>query len=373
MLPYAKPSEIGLDAQRLQVAYDLLEKWTSGPVPDVPGGVIAVGRHGKLVEPRFFGRQSPEADAPPIRRDAMFVLASLSKPITYLGAMQMVERGLFNLSDKVTRHIPDFAAHHKEETLVQHLFTHTSGMPDMLENNAALRKMHAPLSAFITAAIRDTVPLFPPGTSYSYQSMGTLVAAELIQRLSGLTIRDYLKREVFDPLGLKATTLGSRGFDRERIVRLQTPAYQAPSFGWNSPYWHELGAPWGGLISTPDEFAVLCQLMLNGGEYRGTRLLAPETVRRMTTNRMEDHPDLPDSIRRKHRWGLGWKLNSPTQEDTLGDLLSSRAYGHLGSTGNLFWIDPERDGFCILFTSAERARAPWRLVHLSNAVSAAFV
>ena len=128
----AKLEELGFDPSRLQRAYDLLEEWTAGPDAPVPGGAILVGCRGRIVDPRFFGRQGPEKDAERIRRDDMFLLASISKPVTYLGALMLVERGLLNLSDRVARHIPDFAAHHKEEFLVQHLFTHTSGMPDML-------------------------------------------------------------------------------------------------------------------------------------------------------------------------------------------------------------------------------------------------
>lgn len=220
-LPKAEPAELKLDPRRLQDAYDLLESWTQpakkGEAAPVPGGAILVGRHGKIVEPRFFGRQGPELDAEPIRRDGIFLLASISKPITYLGAMLLVERGLLNLSDPVTRYIPDFAAHHKEETLVAHLFTHTSGLPDMLENNTELRRAHAPLAKFIDGAIRDTVPLFRAGTGLSYQSMGTLVVAEIVQRLTGATIHDFLQKEIFDPLKLRSTALGSRHLERKRL------------------------------------------------------------------------------------------------------------------------------------------------------------
>src|SRR4029434_5389973 len=106
---------------------------------------------------------------------------------------------------------------HKETTLVQHLFTHTSGMPDMLPNDQELRASHAQLERFIAAAIRDTVPLFPPGTSWSYQSMGTLVVAELIQKLSGQSIHDFLQREILDPLSLRSTRLGSKGLPAQRL------------------------------------------------------------------------------------------------------------------------------------------------------------
>jgi CubicO group peptidase (beta-lactamase class C family) len=371
-LPLARPSEIGLDITRLQRAYDLLDEWTSGPDAPLPGGAIAVGRHGKLVEPRFFGRQGPEPDAPPIRRDAIFLLASITKPVVYLGALLLVERGLLNLSDPVMRYLPDFAAHHKEATLVQHLFTHTSGLPDMLPADKELRAEHAPLDRFIAAAIRDTVPLFPAGTGWSYQSMGTLVVAAIVQQISGRSIHEFVQAEIIDPLRLKSTRLGSIGLPEQRIVRVQTPAWHGADFGWNSKYWRELGAPWGTMFSTPDDFAVICQFMLGGGQVGDVRLLSPSTIRQMTTNRLDDYPDLPEPIRRTQPWGLGWKLNAPGTPGALCDLLGRQAFGHTGSTGNLLWMDPATQGFCILMTTAERARAPWRLVHLSNAVAAAF-
>ena len=373
-LPHAAPEEIGLDPRRLQAAYDLLEKWTTGRDAPVPGGAVLVGRNGKIVAPRFFGRMGPEPDAPAIRKDAMFLLASITKPVTYVGAMLLVERGLLNLTDRVTRYVPEFKGHGKEDTLVFHLFTHTSGLPDMLDANEQLRREHAPLKKFIEGAIRDTVPLFKPGTKLSYQSMGTLIVAEIVQRLSGLAIDEFLRREVFAPLGLKSTALGSRGLPRERLVRVQVPDYQTGSdFGWNSEYWHQLGAPWGGMFSTPEDFAVLCQLMLSGGRWGDVRLLSPASVTMMTTNRLEDLPELPEPVRRTQPWGLGWRLNHAGTPGSWGDLLGRHVFGHTGATGTMAWIDPQTRGFCLLFTSAIHEKAPWRLTHLSNAVAAAFV
>ena len=372
-LPHARPEEIGLNATRLEEAYNLLRKWTTGAQAPIPGGSILVGRHGKIVPPRFFGKQGAEPNAEPIRQDGMFLLASISKPVTYLGAMMLVEKGLLNLTDKVTRYIPDFAAHHKEQTLVQHLFTHTSGMPDMLPDNAELRRRHAPLKTFIEKAIAAQ-PLFPPGTNYSYQSMGTLVVTEIIQRISGLPIRDFLNREIFRPLGMESTALGSRGLDRKRLIRVQVPEYQIGSnFGWNSSYWQEFGAPWGGLFSAPEDFSRICQLLLNGGQLDGVRLLSPGTIEMMTTNRFVDLPDLSEPIRRAKPWGLGWRMNHRGTSGSWGDVLGPNVFGHTGATGTMCWMDPDRDGFCLLFTSGIRSRSPWRLVHLSNAVAAAFV
>ena len=373
-LPVVAAKSINLDEARLEVAYELLDSWTRGADAPVPGGAILVGRGGKVVKSRFFGRQGAEPDAEPIREDGMFLLASISKPLTYLGALKLVERGKLNLSDPVARYIPDFAAHHKDTTLVQHLFTHTSGLPDMLPDNDQLRRQQAPLERFIQGAIRDTVPLFPPGTQYSYQSMGTLVVAELIQRISGMTIHEYLKKELFDPLGLQSIGLGSRGLDRARLVRVQTPpGRDSKQWGWNSRYWQELGAPWGGVFSSPMDLAVISQLMINGGTHDGVRILSPSMVEMATTNRLDDYPDLPESTRRTLPWGLGWQMNHPGTSGSWSDLLDRQAFGHTGATGTMLWIDRDRDGFCMLLTTAVRSRAPWRLVQLSNIVASAFV
>ena len=234
-LPVGKPEDIGIDAKRLRAAYDLLDSWTAGKGAVVPGGAVIVGRRGKVLPPHFSGRQGPEPDAPPLRKDGMFLLASITKPVVYTAAMMLVERGLLNLNDPVVRYVPEFKANGKETTLVSHLFTHTSGLPDMLDNNAELRKKHAPIQTFLDAASKDTIPLFKPGAKLSYQSMGTAVVAEIIQRLTKLTCAEFLKKEIFDPLGLKSTGLGSTGFDRDRLVRVEVPDYQANSVPKGEP------------------------------------------------------------------------------------------------------------------------------------------
>ena len=370
-LAVAEPAELGFDSARLQRAYDLLDAWTRSG--EVPGGAVAVGRRDRLVAPRFFGRMGPEADAPPIRDDAMFLMASITKPIVYLGAMLLVERGLLTLTDRVTRYLPEFAAHHKDDTLVLHLFTHTSGLPDMLPNNVELRRAHAPLSEYVKAGIRDTVPLFPAGTRLSYQSVGTNLVAEIVRVVDGRPIAQFLREEIFAPLGLKSIGLGSDGFDRRRLVRVQVPDYQDPSFGWNSEYWQGLGAPWGGLFSGPADFAVLCSLMLGGGRVGDVRIASPAVTSAMSRNWLTSLPELPEAVARTQPWGLGWRLHHPGTDDSWGDLLGPQTFGHTGATGTLVWMDPQSGTFCLLLTSAIREKQPWRLKQLSNAVAAAIM
>lgn len=371
-LPIVKPEEIKLDNERLQQAGSLLKEWTAAG--SVPGAAIVVGRHGMMVEPQFFGKQGPEKNAEDIRSDGMFLLASITKPIVYMSALRLVERGELVLSLPVTHYIPDFAAHHKESILVHHLFTHTSGMPDMLENNVALRQSLAPLKQFIHGAIYDTVPLFQPaGTGLSYQSMGTLILAEIIQRLTRKTIAQHVRDEIIKPLGLQNTWLGRGDFPRERLVRVETPGYQTDSnFGWNSSYWQDLGVPWGGMFSSPADMAVICQCMLNYGEVQDRRLLSRSMLEMATTNRLNDYPALPEPIRRSQPWGLGWRLNHPGQSGSWGNLLDRSVFGHTGATGTMVWMDRRRNGFAVLLTTAIRSQAPWRLVKLSNMIASAF-
>src|SRR5262249_49805286 len=146
----------------------------------VPGGAILVGRSGKVVAPRWFGKQGPEADAEALRHDAMFYMASVTKPVIYLAGMMLVERGQLNLSDRVQRYLPEFTGQGKEAVQVLHFFTHTSGLPDELHNNAEFRRQHAPLRRFIEGALQTEL-LFRPGTRQSYSSLATCLVAEIIQ------------------------------------------------------------------------------------------------------------------------------------------------------------------------------------------------
>ena len=157
-------------------------------------------------------------------------------------------------------------------------------------------------------------------------------------------------------------------------MRVQTPpGRDSKQWGWNSRYWQELGAPWGGVFSSPMDLAVISQLMINGGTHDGVRILSPSMVEMATTNRLDDYPDLPESTRRTLPWGLGWQMNHPGTPGSWSDLLDRQAFGHTGATGTMLWIDRDRDGFCMLLTTAVRSRAPWRLVQLSNIVASAFV
>src|SRR5262249_6109302 len=219
-IPTAKPEEIGFVPERLGRAYELLAEWAKAD--KVPAAALCVGRDGKMVEPRFFGRQRPGADAP-LRKDALFLIASITKPVTVTAVMMLVERGQVALEDKVSAYVPKFAANCKGDVQVRHLMTHTSGLPDMLPDNDKLRAAHKPLSAFVEETCKLPL-LFPHGTKVNYQSMGIAVLAEVVHQVSGLSIAEFLHKEVFAPLGMNDTSLGWDPKKKDRIAAVRLPA-----------------------------------------------------------------------------------------------------------------------------------------------------
>jgi CubicO group peptidase (beta-lactamase class C family) len=355
--------------ERLQRAYDLLERWTrSGRVP---AAALGVGRSGGSVEPRFFGRRGPGASDPAIGPDALFLVASITKPLTATAVLMLAEQGALALEDRVAEFVPAFAQNGKHEVRVRHLLTHTSGLPDMLPQNDALRAGHAPLSAFLDAIVRLPL-LFPPGTQVLYQSMGIAMLAEIVHQVAGRSLGEFLRAEVFEPLGMHDTSLGWAPEKKARIASVRvSPQQQATDWNWNTPYWLGFGAPWGGLITSPADFARFCRMMLGSGQLDGIRILAPATVRAMTANQLAAMPLVPEDDRRCRPWGLGWRLNWPGDPTSFGDLLGARAYGHWGATGTLCWLDPDADAYAILFTTEPLGNDRSDLARISNIVAAA--
>jgi CubicO group peptidase (beta-lactamase class C family) len=359
---------------RFAAAWKLIERWSAeGRCPAV-GAVVGSSRGQS--EPHVYGRQSPTADAP-VRPDAIFLIASPTKPVTALAIMLLVERGEVRLSDPVCRYVPEFTGEGKESVTLAHCLTHTSGLPDMPPSNAELRARRAPLDDFLRATLDVKLDFFP-GTGFQYQSMGSLMLAEVLHQAIGRRLPDFLREEVFEPLEMRDTALGmpadwersNTGVTRaDRIAEVRLPD-DAHGGVWNTAYWRKLGVPWGGLLSTPADLGRLCRhlLQIHAGKEG---LFSPATVAAMSQNQLATMPKVPESVRRCQPWGYGWRLNWPNHTDTFGDLLSPAAYGHWGATGTMVWIDPARDAFAVVLTTQPLDLATSRMACFSNAVCAA--
>ncbi len=291
-------------------------------------------RRGDQVTQHVFGKAEP---------DSMFLLGSITKPLAVaLPVMILVDRGELKLSDHAVKYLPEFSEGARKDITVEQLLTHTSGLPDQLENNSELRAQHAPLPEFVKGAVRTPL-LFAPGTNYHYQSMGILLAAEIVERITKTPLPEFLQQHVFTPVGMSRSVLGLGKFKKSDMVPMQTE-HAAPEAGagdpnardwdWNSDYWRNLGAPWGGAHSTASDVAAFLRSFL----HPDGKLLLEATARLM----IQDHTPTLEA----HR-GIGFMVGPAG----LGKGCSARAFGHSGSTGTLAWADPATDTTFVLLTA----------------------
>jgi CubicO group peptidase (beta-lactamase class C family) len=274
--------------------------------------------------------------------DAMFLLGSISKPISVTALMTLLDRGEFKLDDRVKKFIPQFVGDHRDEVTMQHLLTHVSGLPDQLAENNELRSKHAPFSEFVEHTIRTTLQ-FVPGSKYQYSSMAILLAARVAELISGTDIQTLVDRDVFQPLKMQHSAQGLGRFKLENMVSCQTE-HAAPESGagdpkakdwdWNSPWWRKFGAPWGGAhASAPDLARFLGEFLNEKGAC-----LKPETARLMVRNHN------PAGVTPR---GLGWNVGLSAGSKGC----SEKTFGHTGSTGTIAWADPATHTICVVLTS----------------------
>ena len=360
-----KPEAIGFSEQGLQCAHGILQEAVDRD--KLMGGVLQVSRGGSALPVACFGRRELREGGAAVSADTIFLIASITKPIACAAVVKLIEQGRLCLDDPVAQHVPEFGQRGKERVTIRHLLTHTSGLPDMLPENHALRAAHKPLAEFVLR-ICELDLLFEPGTKVSYQSMGIAMLGEVVERLMGRALPETLREMFFDPLQLADTSLGRLEDRRERESEIRLPA-QSDSGGdgtdwhWNSDYWRNFAAPWGGMLTTAAELTALCQVFLNGGELTGVRVLSKASVAAMTRDQTEAMASLSAAEKLGKRWGLGWRL----RED---DFTSRRAFGHGGATGTDAWVDPETEVTHVLLTNDPAGVGPLR-ARVSNAVAAA--
>lgn len=365
-----------LDEPRWQIAIDLAQGWVaSGKVPAI---TVVTGTRDRLYGPVSFGSLTVDEHRP-LPATPIYLIASITKPIVALGALRLIEQGRLSLSDRVAEFLPAFGRQGKIGTEIRHLLTHTSGLPDMLPSNRDLRAAHAPLSRFVEDTCGER-PSFAPGRGVQYQSMGFAVLGAVIEQISGRPLPQFLSEELFQPLGMTETALGAPdnwftpGGLIERVPDIRIPADQiGADWNWNSRYWRQLGAPWGGLLTTADDLARLAQCLLRHGRLPSGRcVLSPSSIAAGTRNQLAPMREIPEEERRCRPWGLGWRLHWPSHSANFGDLLGPHTYGHWGATGTVMWIDPEAGVFGIILSTEPQEPTGFFLSRLTNAMAAAW-
>lgn len=357
---------LAFDEDRLAAAERRLQRWVADGL--FPAAAAVIGSADGEAWSFAAGRQAEQDASRQVDTRSIFLIASPTKPIVALAIMKLVEQGELRLTDPAARYLPEFGEHGKDAICIEHLLTHTSGLPDMVPENLALRQAGAPLEEFYRHLCRLR-PGFKPGTNVSYQSTGFLVLGELVRKIAGKSLPTLLQDEVFRPLEMHDTALGmppewapadgagpsaSAGASLSRAERIVyiPPHGDAAAYAstWNSDYWRRLGAPWGGLLSTAPDLARLCGHLLQ--VYSGREgILQPATLRVMASNRLATMPDVPEPFRRASPWALGWQLHCPSEPMGFGDLTSLATFGHWGATGSVVWLDPLQNVFLVLLTT----------------------
>ncbi|WP_413450413.1 serine hydrolase [Georgenia phoenicis] len=351
------PEEVGLVAAELErVEPALREGLTRQPTPFYPGAVSLIASQGVVVERTAVGHavrwadtttELPAEEQVEMRTDTIFDLASLSKLFTAVAVMQLVEDGEVALEDTAASYVPAFAANGKEDITVQQLLTHTAGLP------AWINLWSAPDEAAALQRVWDVTPVNEPGTGYLYSDLGLITLGEIVERVSGLGLDEYVAEHITGPLGMGDTMYNPPA---ELLPRIAATEYQAtPARGLVHGEVHDeaawrLGGVAGhaGVFSTADDVAVFGQMLLNGGSYDGARVLEPATVEQMMR-------DYTGQLSSSHR-GLGPELEAWFYHDVL---TSAESAGHTGFTGTSLVIDPHTETIAILMTNRVHPSRDW--------------
>jgi CubicO group peptidase (beta-lactamase class C family) len=348
-LPSAKPEDVGMSSKQLARLDGIVGAAVARK--DFPGAVLLVSRRGKTVYRKAFGESQLVPESRPMKAEMIFDLASITKPVaTATAIMLLVEWGEVRLWDRVDLYVPEFSPWYGEKGLsgeparLYHLLTHTSGLPPYTDAKAAGEKLGDPCStADLVRLIAELPKESPAGTAFVYSCLNYITLAHIVQKVTGRTLADFTAETVFKPLGMTKTFYRPPEACWDECVPTEVIEGRSLRGVVHDPLARLQGGISGnaGLFSTADDLAVFAQMLLNGGEANGVRILSPLTVRRMT----EIYPKVGGSGR-----GLGWDIE--TDYSTVrGDLFGPTSYGHSGYTGTSIWIDPETGTAVVFLTN----------------------
>lgn len=303
-----------------------------------PGVAIAVGRYGRLVFQQGWGRQTWTPAAPPASDSTIYDMASLTKVVaTTTAAMLMEEDGRLDIERPVVSYLPEFNDPEKAPITVRMLLLHTSGMK---QYQFLYREVRG--RAQYLQRINAKPLLHRPDERLDYSDWNMMVLQQVVERVAGRPLDSLLAERVYGPLGMRDTGFNPPASRRPRIAPTEVQAFRGGQL-WGVVHDENAWAMGGvsghaGLFSSARDLAVFAQMLLNGGEYGGTRVLRPETVARWTARQRTDAAR-----------ALGWEMPSP--RSSAGRYFSARSFGHTGFTGTSIWADPEKQLFVVLLTN----------------------
>lgn len=363
-LSRAEPEEVGLSADGVEdLAAAMRKEVDQG---NLAGVVSALMRNGKLVHLDAYGYQTLE-DEVPVSEDTIFRIFSMTKPVTGVALMMLMEEGKFSMDDAVSQYIPELAnlevaiedgpggfpvtepATH--EVTIRELMSHTGGLTYGMFSRSQVD------SQYVAANILDAegdlkdmidklanIPLRQqPGTQWHY-SVSVDVQGYLVEVLSGMTFEQFLQERIFEPLGMDDTGFSVPDSKRDRFATMYQSGAEgliAPQDGLGGDYQHPVTfhGGGGGLASTINDYMKFTQMLANGGELNGVRILSPESVEIMRSNQlpegMAEIPGYPGN-----QFGVDFAI---VTDPARNDGMSEGSYWWWGIGGTWFWIDPVED------------------------------
>ncbi len=377
-----RPEDMGFSRERL----GRITKFFEGDVEKgaIPGAVLLVVRDGKLVYRQTVGYQDREKRIA-ITPDAIFRIASMSKPITSVAVMMLAEEGKIDLIAPVAQYLPEFKdvkvgvekaesstgktvlafEDPKRPMTVQDLLRHTSGLVygpfgnslvHQAYNKANLLDGSQTLAEFVTKLSK--LPLaHQPGRVWEY-GMSTDVLGRIVEVVSGMAFDQFVEQRITGPLGMRDTGFYLSGAQGSRLAEPQIDpatgkrpgASAAEDLTKEKVKWFSGG---GGLLSTASDYARFCQMLLNRGELNGVRLLAPKTIAVMTSDqvppgvaRAGGYEDMAPTPEMGHSFGLGFAVRTDPGHSPLSGSVGE--YFWAGAYGTYFWVDPQEKMFAVM-------------------------
>ncbi len=369
-----KPEALGFSSERLERLHAAMQQEVDQK--QLAGIVTILARHGKVVEERTYGKKDIASGAP-MTRDTIFRIFSMTKPVTGVAMMILYEEGKWHPLDPVSKYIPEFA-HLKvfkgvdesgkmiledpvHPPTMRELMTHTAGFTYGFFGTSVIDKMYMDQQVMQSHSLQEMIDklakiplLYQPGTRWVYGASMD-IQGYIVEKLSGQSLPDFMQQHIFGPLGMKDTgffvppekrnryaTLYASGQNGELVVN-PTPTVPTDDYAAQP----SMPSGGGGLVSTAEDYLRFAQMLLNGGELDGVRILAPATVELMTTNHLA--PSLmtgefsigPVTIRP----GLGWGYDCAVYSGPLeaDEVVGKGTFFWLGAADTWFWVDPTND------------------------------
>lgn len=388
------PDAAGMDPKRLRTLDEHFERYVDDG--RLPGFHLVVSRHGKVAHQHRYGMRDVEGSLP-IEGDTMYRIYSMTKPITSVALMMLVEEGKLLLNDPVSNFIPSFGSSRvwrggsvlkpvtepvTEPMLVAHLLTHTAGLTYGWMYQTAVDDLYR-RAGYEGATTRGTtlekavddwaqLPLlFQPGTEWNY-SVATDVVGRIVEVVSGQTLEEFFAQRIFAPLGMHDTGFFAPEDKVHRLAGLYQPdpatrrAKRLDNMGNAATHRPTFLSGGGGLVSTAYDYHRFLQMLANDGELDGARILSPRTVRLMTSNHLPNDADIteygrPLDLENAYDgfgFGLGFSvLLNPARAKVLG---SVGDFGWGGAASTTFWID-RNEGIIAAFYTQLLPSSTWPL------------